>query len=102
MAAAGMAEAPGAASVADRSAAMILARVKKLAAIAALIRSAAGRSGVSAIEVSSGELATVDGAVATAQAQVTSDGLVASAVPACISGAGVRVAVHLRLVLLTA
>ena len=99
-----MAEAPGAASVADRSAAMILARVKKLAAIAALIRSAAGRSGVSAIEVSSAELATVDGAVATAQAQahVTGDGLVASAVPACISGAGVRVAVHLRLVLLTA
>ena len=28
--------------------------------------------------------------------------MVASAVPACISGAGVRVAVHLRLVLLTA
>ena len=99
-----MAEAPGAAPVAGRSAAMVSARVKKLAATAALIRTAADRSGVSAIEVSSAELATVDGAVATAQAQahVTGNGLVASAVPACISGACVRVAVHLRLMLLTA
>ena len=104
MAAAGMAEAPGAASGADRSATMVSARIKKLAAIAALIRTAAGRSGVSATEVSSGELATVAGAVATAlaQAHVAGDGLVATAVPACISGADVRVAVHLRLVLLTA